>query len=84
MTASSAIKYVKITVPICGVSCWGTDGALIEYALTAIDGVNSVYVNPAMEMAYLQYDPATCGVAEFAAAIERIGFHVGKVSFRSF
>jgi hypothetical protein len=36
-----------------------------------------------MEMAYLQFDPAVCGIPDFARVIEHLGFQAGEASIRS-
>jgi len=84
MISHSLIKYARIAVPIYGVTCWGSDVLVIKKALESVAGVANVYVNPVMEMAYLQYDSNLCGITEFVAAIEKIGFHLGEASIRSF
>jgi copper chaperone CopZ len=83
MVTHSPSKCTKIAIPIYGVTCWGSDASLIDQALATISGVVSVYVNPAMEMAYLRYNPEKCGIAEFTKAIEKLGLCAGEASLRS-
>jgi copper chaperone CopZ len=83
MAAHTPVSSVRLAIPIYGVTCWGSDACHIEAALKAVVGVYSVYVNPAMEMAYLQFDPETCGVMEFAETIRSLGFQTGEASIRS-
>jgi copper chaperone CopZ len=54
----------------------------IERALTRTPGVVYVYVNPATEMAYVEYDPALADPNRLIQAVEHAGFHVGTPSPR--
>ena len=83
MATRSPSKCATIAIPIYGVTCWGSDASLINHVLEAISGVVSVYVNPAMEMAYLRYNPEKSGIAEFTEAIEHLGLRAGEASLRS-
>ncbi len=83
MSADPVTKCARIAFPICGATRWKSDVAAIRNALAAVAGVTSVTVNPALEMAYLQYDPHRCGMAEFAAALEPLGLRTGEASLRS-
>jgi copper chaperone CopZ len=47
-----------------------------------LEGVKNAYVNPAMEMAYVEYDPNQCSVQDIVGAMERLGFRAGPVSLR--
>ena len=40
-----------------------------------VEGVRNADVNPATEMAYVEYDPSQCIPERLVAAIERGGFH---------
>lgn len=68
----------RVTFPIYGLSCGGGGALTIERALQHIAGVQYIYVNPAIEMAYVAYDPALCSVAGLEEAIVRAGLQVGK------
>jgi copper chaperone CopZ len=72
----------RTTIPIYQLSCGGGGSLTIERALTRLDGVIRVYVNPATEMAYIEYDTARVSPAAFVAAVERVGFRVGEPSVR--
>ena len=50
----------------------------IERELAATDGVLRVYVNPAIETAYVDYDPAETDTWVLARAIERAGYRAGR------
>lgn len=55
----------------------------IERALARTPGVMYVYMNPATEMAYVVYDPASCHPDELIGVIEGLGFRAGVPSVRS-
>ena len=50
----------------------------IERELAATDGVLRVYVNPATETAYVEYDPAKADPSLLPEAIERAGYRAGR------
>jgi copper chaperone CopZ len=74
------MKTTRITFPIDNLRCGGA--LMIERALTRTPGVVHVYVNPAIEMAYVAYDPSITDIECLIAAIERMGFRVGAPSIR--
>ena len=52
------MKNQRITLPIEDLNCEGGGVLIVERALARTAGVVQVYVNPATEMAYVEYDPA--------------------------
>jgi copper chaperone CopZ len=72
----------RITVPIEELSCGGGGSLLVERALTRVSGVVYAYVNPATEMAYIEYDPTRTDQARLMQAVVRAGFRVGVPSLR--
>ena len=50
----------------------------MERVLAATDGVLRVYVNPATETAYVDYDPAETDAHELARAIGRAGYQASR------
>jgi copper chaperone CopZ len=57
----------------------GAGGALtVERALVGTPGVERAYVNPATEMAYVEYDPALVDFAQLSRAVEQTGFRTGE------
>ncbi len=74
------MKITRITFPIDNLRCGGA--LSVERALTRISGVVHVYVNPAIEMAYVVYDPALTDSDHLVAVIERTGFHAGLPTIR--
>lgn len=69
-----------ITMPIFGLTCGGGGALTVERALEQVPGVTRVYVNPATEMAYVEYDPARGGPEDLIAAARRAGFEAGAPS----
>ena len=64
----------RVTLPIYQLSCPGSDPALIEQSLMRESGVRHVYVNPATEMAYAEYDPCTCSEGRLTRALDDAGY----------
>ena len=58
-----------LRIPIYGLGCGGS----IERELASSYGVLRVYVNPATETAYVDYDPAEIDAWALARVIERAG-----------
>ena len=72
------MKTRRVTVLIHDLGCGGGGALTVERALAKVPGVARVYVNPAMEMAYVEFDPAVAGVDGLVAAIEDAGFRAGE------
>lgn len=73
------MKTQRVTLAIVGLSCGGGGALTVERAMERLPGVRRVYVNPATEMAYVEFDPERVGLQELAAAVDRIGFHAEDV-----
>ena len=67
-----------LRIPVYGLGCGGAGATTIERELAATDGVLRVYVNPATETAYVDYDPAETDAWVLARAIERAGYQAGR------
>ena len=55
---------------------------MVERALARTAGVIYVYVNPAIEMAYVEYDAALAEPKHLIYVVEQAGFRVGVPSLR--
>jgi cation transport ATPase len=74
------MKTTRITLSIDNMRCGGA--LTIERALLHAPGVVHIYVNPVIEMAYVEYDPLLTTSDLLVAAIGRTGFRVGVPEIR--
>lgn len=72
------MKNRRVTVFIYELGCGGGGALTVERALAKAPGVVQVYVNPATETAYVEYDPAVTGVDGLITAVEGVGFRAGE------
>lgn len=72
----------RLTFAINGLACGGGGSLSAERALAKVPGVLVVYVNPATEMAYVEYDPQLMDTAQLVAAVERTGLRVAELKRR--
>lgn len=64
----------RVTIPIFNLGCAGGGALTVEQALRRVPGVAHAYVNPATEMAYVDYDPALTGPGPLRVIIARAGY----------
>ena len=76
------MKNQRITLPIDDLSCGGGGVLIVERALARASGVVYVYVNPATEMAYIEYDPAISDPDRLVKVVEHAGFRAGVPSLQ--
>ncbi len=74
------MKTTRITFPIDNLRCGGA--LTIERALMHASRVVHVYVNPVIEMAYVEYDPLLTSNDLLVTAVEQKGFRVGVPNIR--
>ena len=60
--------------------CVSGSATSIEHVIREVPGVNRVYVNPATEAAYVEYDADRCGEADLAHAVGDLGIGVRQVT----
>jgi cation transport ATPase len=64
----------RTTVPIYNLSCAGGGALVVERTLARTPGVARVYVNPATEMAYVEFDPEAITPSALTAKVTAAGF----------
>jgi copper chaperone CopZ len=70
----------RLTLPIEDLRCGGA--LIIERALAQVPGVRRIYVNVALEMAYVEFEPTVTEVSCLIAAVEHAGFRAGQPNMR--
>ncbi len=68
----------RVTLTILDLGYGGSGALAVERALTLLKGVVNVYVNPATEIAYVQYDPSMLHPSDLVRAVEKAGFRAGE------
>ena len=69
----------RVTLPIAGLTCGGGGALSVERALQALPGVIRAYVNPATEMAYVEYAPERVTADDLVKVVEGLGYEaVGR------
>ena len=68
------MQPAKVSLPIIGLGLGGCGALTLERVLNRRDGVLRVYVNPAMEAAYVDFDPARVTADEIARTIREFGY----------
>lgn len=70
----------KLTLPVLGLACGGGGARTVEKVVARVPGVTTVYVNPATEAAWIEYEPDRCGPEQLRAAVESAGYRVPRAS----
>ena len=76
------MKTQHITLPIDDLSRRGDELPIIERVLAQTPGVVHVYVNPSIEMAYIEFNPALADPNSLVKVVENAGFRTGVPSLR--
>ena len=72
----------RITLPINDLSTRGDGVLIVQQALAQAPGVVHVYINPSIEMAYIEFDPALVDPDCLVKVVEDAGFRAGVPSLR--
>jgi hypothetical protein len=72
----------RITLPINDLSTREDGVLVVQQALTQAPGVVHVYINPSIEMAYIEFDPAHVDPDSLVKVVEDAGFRAGVPSLR--
>lgn len=72
------MKTRRMTLSIDNLSCGGGGALTIERCLVRTTGVIYAYVNPATEMAYIEYDPERTDPQQLVKVVNQSGFRAGK------
>jgi copper chaperone CopZ len=75
----AATPRARLTLAIYDLGCGGGGVLPIARALMHVPGVIHVHVNPATEMAYIEYHPSVTHPDQLLAAITAAGFHAGEL-----
>ena len=66
----------RLTLPIVELLCG--DALALERRLRRLPGVVQVYVNPATEMAYIEYRAGEVTAETISVAVERFGYRIAQ------
>lgn len=72
--SSTTEGVTRMMLPVFGLSCGGGGSRLAERVVSKVPGVLDIYVNPATETAYVDFNPATATPEQIADAIRRAGY----------
>ena len=67
-------QHRRLTLPVIGLSLGGCGALTLERQMRQLSGVFEVYVNPATENAYVDYDPERVTPAAIANRIRESGY----------
>lgn len=68
----------RLLIPVHELGCGGAGATTIERELAATDGVIRAYVNPATEIAYVDYDASEVDPWTLARVVEHAGYRPGR------
>lgn len=71
----------RVSIPVYGLACGGGGARTVEHALKRIPGTSEVYVNPARQEAYVEFDADRVTVEDLCTAVRRCGFRPGAPVF---
>jgi copper chaperone CopZ len=73
----------EVTAAIHGLTCGGGGALTLERALGRIPGVVRVYVSPATEVAYIEYDPERVAWKDLEAVVRACGLRAELLGIRA-
>lgn len=76
------MKTERMTLSITNLSCGGGGALTVERRLLHTAGVVHASVNPATEMAYIEYDPERTDPQRLVEAVNQTGFRAGTPYLR--
>ena len=68
------MRTIRTALPVSLLACGGGDRATAERILLRSIGVQTAYVNPATEMAYVEYDPDLTSPQALFEVLKHAGF----------
>ena len=63
----------KVALSIIDLACGGGGTLVVEHMIKELPGVIEVYVNPATETAYVEYEPERLSEEEMARTVNKVG-----------
>ena len=73
----------RVSIPVYGLACGGGGALMVERMLKRIPGTTEVYVNPATQEAYVEFDADRVTVEDLCQGIRRCGFRPGPPALDS-
>lgn len=68
----------RVMLEIRGFGCGGGGALTVERTLARLRGVIRADVNPATEVAYVEYDPELVGPADLVQVVRELGYGAGE------
>ena len=75
------MKSQRVSIPVYGLACGGGGALTVERTLKRIPGATDVYVNPATQEAYVEFDADRVTVEDLCNGIRGCGFRPGSPAF---
>ena len=68
----------RLTLPLAGLGCAAGEAQTVERRLREAPGVASVYLNPVIDTAYIEYDPRMTDPVRLRAAVRAAGLRLSE------
>jgi len=69
----------KLRLNITNLACGGGGALTLERALQTLSGVNSVYINPLTEQAYITYDTGKLDASRLMEVVKHAGYSAKQI-----